>query len=74
MKSVSEESFQKALDKITELSSQNAALLEALLSLTQWVGRGIADGAYSDCVAPDVAVRALDRAEELIRKAQNNGS
>ena len=45
-------------------------LLEALLSLTQWVGRGIADGAYSDCVAPDAAVRALDKAEDLIRKAK----
>lgn len=45
-------------------------LLEALEALTQWVGRGIADGAYDNCVAPSIAIKALDRAEALIRKAR----
>ena len=34
MNMVSEQSFEKALDKIRELSKQNAALLEALQNIT----------------------------------------
>ena len=47
----------------------NAELLEALENLTRWVGKGIADGAYSECVNSERALVDLERAHEAIRKA-----
>ena len=64
--------LQAVNDKDTELfESQElaAALLEMLESLARWVGKGIADGAYSDCANPECAMVDLERATEAIRKA-----
>ena len=51
------------------LHAINAELLEALENLTRWVGKGIADGAYSECVNSERALVDLERAHEAIRKA-----
>jgi len=52
------------------LKATNAELLEALENLTRWVGKGIADGAYSECVNSERALVDLERATEAIRKAK----
>ena len=69
MNTVSEQSFEKALDRIRELSRSNAELLDALQNLSRWVGKGIADDLYSECVNPGRAIVDLERATEAIRKA-----
>jgi len=52
------------------LQATNAELLILLLNLTRWVGKGIADIAYSECVNPGRAIVDLERAEAAIRKAK----
>lgn len=63
--------------EVLEVSRANALvmaaapdLLAACERLTQWVGKGIADGAYSECVLPRGAVHDLEMAEAAIRKAR----
>ena len=56
--------------EITELSAQNAALLDMLNNLARWVGKGIADGAYSECANPERAMVDLNRATEAIRNSE----
>ena len=63
------EPTQSMLDHIINLEDRNAELLEALENLTRWVGKGIADGAYSECVNSERALVDLERAHEAIRKA-----
>ena len=62
MDTVSEQSFEKALDKIRELSKQNATMLEALEQLSSWFDT---DG-YASSVPPRVFVF---KAREAIHKA-----
>ena len=57
-------------DMVDALRSQNAALLDMLNNLARWVGKGIADGAYSDCVNSERAMVDLERATEAIRIAK----
>ena len=57
------------VERLEMLESTNAALLELLKNLTRWVGKGIADGAYSECVNSERAMVDLERANEAIRKA-----
>ena len=52
------------------LKTQNTALLEMLNNLTRWVGKSIADGAYSDCVNPERAMVDLERATEALSAAK----
>ena len=69
MTKVQENALKRPVDRIDNLREVNAALLEMLNDLTRWVGKGIADGAYSDCVNPERAVIDLERATKAIRKA-----
>ena len=55
--------------ELFEAQETIAELLEALQNLTRWVGKGIADGAYSECVNSERALVDLERAHEAIRKA-----
>jgi len=63
------EPTQSMLDHITKIEAINAELLESLLNLSRWVGKGIADDLYSECVNPKRALVDLERANEAIRKA-----
>lgn len=55
---------------LEDVEEVNATLLELLNNLARWVGKGIADGAYSDCANPECAMVDLERATEAIRKAK----
>lgn len=52
------------------LEATNTDLLKALEGLTRWVGKGIADDMYADCVNPERAQDDLKRAEDIIQKAK----
>ncbi len=57
-------------ERIAQLETTNADLLEILNNLARWVGKGIADGAYSKCANPERAMVDLERATEAIREAK----
>jgi len=44
-------------------------LLEACRNLSQYVAKGIADGAFKDCVLPKGAEKRLNQAQAAIAKA-----
>ena len=56
--------------ELFEAQETIAELLGVLENLTRWVGKGIADGAYSECVNSERALVDLERATEAIRKAK----
>lgn len=62
--------MRKWATEVAQLESQNASLLDMLNNLARWVGKGIADGAYSGCANPERAMVDLERATEAIRKAK----
>ena len=62
--------LRRLLNTIDTLREQNAVLLEMLNNLARWVGKGIADGAYSDCVNPERAMVDLERATEALSVAK----
>ena len=59
-----------ANNRVAQLEALNAELVEAMGGLTRWVGKGIADDMYADCVNPAKAQVDLTRAEDVIRKAR----
>lgn len=53
MDTVSEQSFENALDKIRELSNQNAAMMKALMKASNYLGSGCKikpDSRIHDCI------------------------
>ena len=58
------------LHELHRINQINAALLDLLSNLARWVGKGIADDAYSECANPERAQVDLERATEAIRKAK----
>ena len=62
--------FQHGMDTEMNTLIHATELLEALEGLTRWVGKGIADDMYNDCVNPERAQVDLTRAEDAIKKAR----
>ena len=45
-------------------------LIQAVQRLSRWVGTGIANDAYINCVSPDGAKRDLDFANQVVREVE----
>ena len=46
-------------------------LIQAIERLSRWVGKGIADDAYINCVSPNGAKKDLDFANAVIQEIQS---